>query len=429
MERLLQIFSGALLPLALMGAGAYFLCTCLPSFLRRKRRHAQKRTHSGALCALAVALAGTLGVGNIAGVASAIALGGAGAVFWMWISALLAMFLKYAEVVLAVRTRVRDGAGRAHGGAPYYIRKAFGGGVGKGIAAVFAVLCTLCALLLGGVVQSAAAAEAVTGALGIPSFITGAALGIVAALVLAVGAKGVERVCTAIVPAVCVLFFVGSAAAILLRAERLPEAFASIFKGAFSAESAAGGIVGFFTSRALRYGVARGVVSNEAGCGTAPFAHAAAEAQSPAAQGLWGIVEVFVDTILLCTVTALVILVSDVPVCEGGGMLYALSAYAAILGPVAAPLLAVSVCLFAFATVLCWAHYGAESLYALTGKERKPRLFALFVLLACILGAVAAPSLVWDLTDLLLGIMTVINVTALLSLRHRVKEETQRHFR
>ena len=364
-------------------------------------------------------------MGNIAGVASAIALGGAGAIFWMWVSALLAMFLKYAEVVLALRHRRYDRTGRAHGGAPYYVQRAFGGRVGRVLGGIFALLCLFCMFTLGGVVQSAAASEALFEAFSVPPWVTGALFGTGACLVVWRGSRAVERACTLLVPAVCVLFAVGSLAAIAMRAAAIPVAMASIFQGALSSESAVGGVVGFFTSRAVRYGVARGIVSNEAGCGTAPIAHAAAKVTRPAEQGVWGIVEVFVDTILLCTLTALVILTSGVPVQSGGGMAFALAAYEAVLGRLAAPLLAVSVAIFAFATVLCWAHYGKESIYALTGRE-KCGFLPIFVALSCLVGALVAPALVWDVTDLVLALMTLLNLAALLRLRREVREECER---
>ncbi len=417
----MAVLSGVILPFFLLGAGAYFAVLVLPQLLRSKGRRGAR---GGSASALAVALAGTLGVGNIAGVASAISLGGAGAVFWMWVSAPLAMFLKYAEVVLAVRHRRYDRAGRAHGGAPYYIRKAFGGRVGRVLGGAFAVLCLICMFTLGGVVQSAAASEALAVAFSVPPALTGALIGAGACLLLWRGSAGVERACTVLVPAVCALFAVGSLAAICVRRAALPAAFTSIFKGAFSTQSAAGGALGFLTSRAVRYGVARGIVSNEAGCGTAPIAHAAANVTHPCEQGVWGIIEVFVDTILLCTMTALVILTSGMPPVAGGGMAYALAAYGTVLGSAAAPLLAVSVAIFAFATVLCWAHYGTESIYALTGRENG-RILPLFVALACLVGALAAPALVWDVTDLVLAVMTLLNLAALLALRREVKTESE----
>ncbi len=420
---MIAALSGVLVPVLLLLSGAYFAVRLLPLFARRKWR-AEPHQRGGAR-ALGVALAGTLGVGNIAGVAVAIALGGAGAVFWMWVSALFAMFLKYAEVVLAIRTRIYDEKDAPHGGAPYYITRAFKGRLGRVLAAVFALLCLACSLTLGGVMQSAAASEAMAHAFSLPSLVTGVGIGVLAVLVLSFGAAGVERACGVLVPLVCGLFTLLSVIALVLRREAIPAALARIFREAFSLRSSGAGVLGFAFAHAVRYGVARGIVSNEAGCGTAPIAHAASPARSGAHQGLFGMVEVAVDTLLLCTLTALVILVSGVPIVSGGGMRFAIEAYAAILGPMAMPAISLSVLLFAFATVLCWAHYGAESLRYLTGSARGSRaLFAAF-LGACVWGAVAAPHVVWDMTDLVLSLMAMLNIATLFALRRDVISETK----
>ncbi len=420
---MVALLSGVLVPVLLLLAGGYFAVRLTPLLLCR--RGAYEKGKGGGLRALGVALAGTLGVGNIAGVAVAIALGGAGAVFWMWVSAFLAMLLKYAEVVLALRTRIYDEKGMPHGGAPYYIRRAFKGKLGRVLAAVFALLCLGCALTLGSIMQSAAASEAMASAFSIPPILTGAVLGVAALIVLAFGAVGVEHACGVVVPLMCAFFTLLSIVALLLRRQAIPEAFARIFSEAFSLRSGGAGVFGFLTAGAIRYGVARGLVSNEAGCGTAPIAHASAPCTSPMRQGLLGMVEVLVDTILLCTLTALVILVSGAPIASGGGMRFALDAYAAILGPVAIPAIALSVLLFAFATVLCWSHYGAESLYALTGRKRVPRLYLVAIAASCVWGAVAAPQMVWDATDMVLALMTILNVITLFALRRDVLEETK----
>lgn len=420
---MIALLSGVLVPVFLLVSGVYFAIRLAPLlFFRRRARDAGR---GGGLRALGVALAGTLGVGNIAGVAVAIALGGAGAVFWMWVSALLAMLLKYAEVVLALRTRTYDAEGVPHGGAPYYIKRAFAGRVGRVLATTFALLCLACALTLGAVMQSAAASEAMASAFSLPPIVTGIVLGSVSLVVLAFGVSGVERACGVVVPLVCVFFTLLSVLALFLRREAVPDAMARIFREAFSLQSGGAGVLGFLTSGAIRYGVARGLVSNEAGCGTAPIAHAATPCTSPVRQGLLGMVEVFVDTIVLCTLTALVILVSGVPITDGGGMRFAIDAYAAILGPVALPAISLSVLLFAFATVLCWSHYGAESLYVLTGKSKTPRAYLVAIAVACIWGAVAAPHVVWDATDLVLALMAILNIITLLTLRREVVEETR----
>ena len=222
---MIALLSGVFVPVLLLLAGGYFAVRLTPFLLRSQG--ARDKGKGGGLRALGVALAGTLGVGNIAGVAVAIALGGAGAVFWMWVSALLAMLLKYAEVVLALRTRVYDGDGAPHGGAPYYIRRAFQGRLGRVLAAVFALLCLGCALTLGSIMQSAAASEAMASAFSIPPILTGAVLGAAALVVLAFGAAGVERACGVVVPIMCAFFTFLSVVALLLRRDAVWGAFSA----------------------------------------------------------------------------------------------------------------------------------------------------------------------------------------------------------
>ncbi|MBR3862131.1 MAG: amino acid carrier protein [Clostridia bacterium] len=432
---IVQVLSGVLLPFCLFLAGGYFTFKIGTCFLRYPKKtvlgmlHSQGQGGTSPVRALTVALAGTLGVGNIAGVATAIMLGGAGAVFWMWVAALLVMALKYAEIVLAQLTRQCEGGScvTAHGGAMYYIKEAFRGRLGRVLASVFAVLCVLCTLTLGTMIQANAAAEALSGVFGVPPLVTGVVMGGIAVIILWRGAARVEGVCAVLVPFVCLLFCVLSFAVLFLRRAALPAAFGAIFKGAFTLQGGMGGIVGVLTNKAVRYGVSRGLVSNEAGCGTAPIAHAAANAKSPAQQGFWGIFEVFVDTVLLCTLTALVILVSGVEQ-SGGGVFTAISAFGAVLGDVAPPLVAISVAFFAFATVLCWSHYGSEAVHYLTKHRHAPYFLLGSALLATVLGSVAAPTLVWELTDIVLAVMTLLNLAALLFSHRRIEAETKAFF-
>ncbi len=418
------------MPLFLLFAGVFFACYLGRLFfcrkggsLAQKRRGKSRKT--GSARALAVALAGTLGVGNIAGVATAISLGGAGAVFWMILAAFAAMPVKYAEITLAQVHRKTRTDGTRYGGAPYYIGAVLGGGFGRFAAALFAVLLIFCTLTLGTALQAHAAVEALAGVFDTPPVAVGLLLALLAALILEADRGLAERVLTALVPFLCVGFTLASLAVIFHRRAALPAAFAAIWRGAFTPSAGLGGALGVACSRAVRFGVARGLVSNEAGCGTAPTAHAAADAACPAAQGLWGILEVFVDTVLLCTLTALVILVTAGE-STGAGVMLAISAFGAVLGPVAPPLIAVSVLLFAFATVLCWARYGREALFYLTGTPCGAHFFTLAVSLATLLGAVTTPTLVWGVTDLVLALMTVINLAVLLIARHSVFEETKR---
>lgn len=427
-----SLFSGVLMPAALLLCGGYFAVRLGRYFFGNPGKvfaGIARATGEGGTSpwrTLSVALAGTLGVGNITGVALAVALGGAGAVFWMWAAAFAAMFLKYAETLLALSTREEQG-GRMHGGAMYYIRAAVHGRAGRVLAAVFAALCVLTSLTLGGVIQTSAAAGALSAAFSVPPVAVGAVFALVAALVLIRGLRGVERVSAALIPFLCLAYTVLSLAAIVHGRARLPAAFAEIFRGAFSLKSGFSGVGGFLASGALRYGVSRGLVSNEAGCGTSPIAHAASGVRDPAAEGLFGVLEVFVDTVLLCTLTALVLLTSGVaPTADGT---YVLRAYSASLGAFAAPMLAVFMALFAFATVLCWAHYGQESLRYLTDRHGVATAHLVAVSLSAFLGAVAAPALLWDLTDLVLALLTLLNLPALYLCRDTIFAGTRQFFR
>lgn len=431
MSALVSLFSGILMPAALLFCGGYFALRLGRFFIGSPKRvifGIARATGQGGTSpwrTLSVALAGTLGVGNITGVALAVALGGAGAVFWMWVAALAAMFLKYAETLLALSTREAQGD-RYHGGAMFYIRLAVRGRAGRVLAALFAVLCTLTSLTLGGVIQTSAAAEALSGALQIPPIAVGAVFGLAAALVLIRGLRGVERVSAALIPFLCAAYTVLSLVAIIRGRAMLPAAFSAIFRGAFSVKSGLAGVGGFLASGAFRYGISRGLISNEAGCGTSPIAHAASGVSDPAAEGLFGVLEVFVDTILLCTLTALVLLTSGVAPSVDGT--FVLRAFGASCGEFARPILAVFMALFAFATVLCWAHYGQESLSYLTDHKKILTAHLVAVSLSAFLGAVAAPALLWDMTDLVLAFLTLLNLPALFLCRKTVLDQTKRFF-
>ena len=387
--------------------------------------------------AVTLALAGTLGVGNIAGVASSIAIGGFGSVFWMWVSAAVAMVLKYAEIVLAIRHRRRE-ENEYRGGASYYILDFFVSKgkktIGKILGGVFALLCIINALTMGCVIQSNAISTSFEGVANVPPWIVGAILATLCAIVISGNAKWVSAFSEKTVPLMTAGYILLSVAVIAARWELIDDAFAAILKDAFTFNSAAGGIIGFAISRGMRAGCMRGLMSNEAGCGTAPTAHAAAECSSPAAQGFWGIFEVFVDTILLCTLTALVIIVSVL----GGGdamafstdpMMMAIKAFSSVLGTWSEYYMVVSVLLFAFATIVCWAHYGKESVTFLTKRPAFSALYVILYSLFVFVGALTAPKSAWLAADLALGTMTIINIVILLLMRKEIKQETDRFFK
>lgn len=385
-----------------------------------------------------LALAGTLGVGNIAGVATALWLGGPGAVFWMIFSGLAVMVLKYAEILLAVRHRRVSPEGKV-GGAPYYISDLLDRGghptsgvLGRLFAGLFALLCILNALTMGSILQINAAASAMQGAFGLPSLLTGiAAAGLCAAVTLG-GASRIARLTERLVPLMTVGFLILCAAVLILRRERLPGAVRDILKGAFSAESAGAGGLGFLLSRGLRIGIMRGLVSNEAGCGTAPMAHAAADTDSAAAQGILGMVEVFVDTVLLCSITALTILVSDTGYTAFGedGAACARNAFTSVLGEGAGYGFAVAVLLFALGSAFCWVHYGLTCVGYLCRRrtEREKTARVLFICGFCgtlVAGSVTAPDVAWELADAAIACMTVLNLIFLWVGRREIIAETE----
>lgn len=343
----------------------------------------------GGMC---MALAGTLGVGNIAGVATALWLGGPGAIFWMIFSGLAVTVLKYAEIVLAC---------------------------------LFAWLCLLNALTMGSVLQINAAASALHGAFGLPPLVTGLTAAGLCAVVMSGGASRIAALTKRLVPFMTVGFLLLCGAVLILRRERLPDAAAAILREAFSpanaGAAAGGGVGGFLLTRAVRVGVMRGLVSNEAGCGTAPMAHAAADTDSPATQGVLGMLEVFVDTVLLCSITALTVLVGDTGYTAFGadGAACARAAFTSVLGDWAGGVFGISVFLFALASAFCWAHYGMTCVGYL--RARRPgtglcwrMLFTLAFCSALILGALMAPSLAWTLADAAIAAMTMLNLSCLL---------------
>ena len=432
-ERINGVLLGSAVPAVLIGAGLFF-CIRLGFFhLLRPGKMLRAILGRGrmreSLRGLSLSLAGTLGVGNLVGVAGAIVMGGSGAVFWMWISALCAMLLKYAEIVLAVRHRRRGRDGEYHGAAMYYISDCYEERrlprLGRVLSVLFAVLCLVNALSVGSAIQVHAVAEAFESEIGLAPLLTGLAMAGLTLLVIRRGTGAIVRLTERLVPLMTVGFLFLSVAVLILRRGEIPAAFASIFENAFRPRAAAGGVGGFFLSAAVRYGTMRGLISNEAGSGTAPAAHAVSRCESPAAQGVFGIVEVFVDTVLLCTVTALVILVSGVHTeGEGNFMSVTLNAYRAVLGNSAALFLAVAVLLFGFATVVCWAHYGTESVRFLSPRRWARGAFLAVYLLAVCFGAVVTADWLWEIADLSIGIMTLINVTVLCLMNGEVKRET-----
>ena len=427
------LLMGGLIPPLLLIVSAFFLIylrgypwraprQMLSAFVGEK-----KGEGTSSFRAMMLALAGTLGVGNIVGVANAIAIGGAGAVFWMWVSALFAMILKYAEILLAVSHRRTDSKGGFFGGAMYYIRDCFSARRWRRLAVAvpvfFAALMVMNALSIGCVVQVRAVGETLQDVVGIPTVYSGVLLVLLTLPLLARGTKGISALTEYLVPIMTAGYIILSAAVLILRRDALGEALLSIWQNAFTPEGAVGGISGFLLSRALRVGTMRGLLSNEGGCGTAPTAHAEANAKSPAHQGVWGIFEVFADTIVLCTATALVILVSGIDAASGGVMT-TVRAYSLVLGGFADWFFCAAVFCFGYATLLCWGSYGMESVRFISRKKRWRILYVLAFGLCILFGVRWAPELVWNIGDFGIATMTLINLFVLLLLRKEIREET-----
>ena len=397
------------------------------SLLRPGGRDRRRDGGISSLQALATALASTIGTGSIAGVAMAIYLGGPGAVFWMWASALLGMSTGCVEKLLSVAYQTAAPGGGRQGGPMFYLRD---GLHAPRLAAWFALACLPAALAGGNLVQSGSIASALQSAFGWDRLPVGLGTALLAGLAIWGGMGRIARVSERLVPLMALLYLGSGALVLLLRAEELPRALSLILSCALDPESALGGGVGYTLTAALRQGVARGVFTNEAGLGTSAMAHGAAQVDHPAKQGMWGIFEVFVSTLLVCTVTALVILVSGVYVPEEAlrrlqsgpvpdselGVPLTAASFASVLGPAGGWAVALSLILFAFSSILGWSCYGQQGLRYLTGGDRFLPLYRAVFLGCVVLGAVSDTQALWQLVDLCSALMALPNLTALLLL-------------
>lgn len=430
---------GTAVPVLLISAGIFYAIR-LRFFhiihpIRILKALTRKNTASGIspFKAVTLALAGTLGVGNIVGVSAAIGLGGFGAIFWMWVSALCAMLLKYAEIFLAVKHRRYDTNGRPHGSAMYYICDLFSAHslpkLGNLLALVFSLLYILNAVSMGSMIQANAISESMEGVFGLPPIICGVTVALICAVLIFKGTNSIAKFTEILVPLMSIGYIIISVFVLFVKRDELAGAFSSILKDAFTKDSALGGIFGFALSRAVRFGTMRGLVSNEAGCGTAPTAHASSNTHSAVEQGFWGIFEVFVDTIVLCTMTALVIIVSFEELrYRGSWIMLTIDAYSTVLGNTASVFLAVATASFGFATIVCWAHYGIESVYYLSPKKIWKQTFVGIYCISVFMGFLSAPEEIWTVADMAIGGMTIINVSVICLMSREVSDETSDYF-
>ena len=414
---------GAPMLLLLMGTGLVLtvltravqfrhLWTALREVLGKLTKHGGGEGSVTPFQAVATALASTVGVGNIAGVATALFLGGPGALFWLWVSGVLGMCTKFSEIVVALHYRERDASGTMRGGAMYTLKKGLGL---PWLGSIFALLTAIAAFGIGNMVQANSVADSLRATFGVSPALAGAVLVLVTGAVILGGIRRIAEVTQFLVPFMAILYLGGGLVILVLRLGELPHAVRLVFEGAFTGTAATGGFAGSTVMLALRYGVARGLFSNEAGLGGGPMVHAAADTDHPARQGLYGIFEVFVDTVLICSTTGLVILVTGT--WDSGLTGAALSARAFQIGlPGAWGNIAVTggLLLFAFSTIIGWSYYGETGIVYLLGA-RAAVPYRLGWLGFIYLGAVGSLDPAWDVADTLNGLMAIPNLISVLA--------------
>lgn len=381
---------------------------------------------------LCTALAATVGTGNIVGVAGAILVGGPGAVFWMWLIAFFGMMTNYSENVLGIYYRRKNEQGEWCGGAMYYLRDGLGAKkgcktIGKVLAALFSVFCFLASFGIGNMTQVNSISGNMEAVFHVPTWVTGIAILILAGLVIVGGLKRIASVTEKIVPFMVILYIVGSVIILFTNLHMIPAVFGAIFQGAFAAKAAGGGIVGYGMKLAIEQGMKRGVFSNEAGLGSSVMVHSNSNVKEPVLQGMWGIFEVFADTIIVCTLTAFALLSSGlvdletgVAMAEYNGMALTKAnivstVFSMHFGKIGAGFVAVAVMLFAFSTVLGWSHYGSKACEYLFGTK-STIVYRIIFVVATFGGAVMGDNLTWDIADTLNGMMMIPNLIGVIVL-------------
>ena len=403
--------------------------------LFKKEKNGDHGNNLSPFQAVSTALAGTVGTGNIAGVTGALFAGGPGAVFWMWVSAFFGMCTKYAEIALAVKYRVRDENGVHHGGPMYYIENGLGA-KWKWLAMTFAILGGVASFGIGNIAQSTEVASAMVNLFGLSRPVAGVILAVLVGVVLIGGVKRIGSVTSYLVPVMSVFYILAGLLVLILRVTQIPAAFGLIFKSAFSFKAVGGGVFGYAIIVAMRSGFARGVFSNEAGLGSAPMAHAASSTEEPCDQALWGVFEVFVDTIVICSITALTVILSGVLNAENGVDAFgsngaaAAAAFNTILpGNLGGIVIQIGLLLFSFSTIIGWGYYGVSCWNYISKNNRNVAMgFNIVFTLMCIVGSVGTGKLMWDISDTMNGLMAIPNLIALLLLSGTVAKMTRDYF-
>lgn len=405
-----------------------------------KNRAVTKSTDQKAISqfqALSTALAATIGVGNIAGVATAISIGGAGAVFWMWLSAFFGMMTNYSENVLGIYFRKRNSKNEWSGGAMYYIENGFKDRkflrhLGRPLAILFSIFCVLASFGIGNMSQVNTIATSMEGAFSIPPLAMGIVLALIAALVIIGGVKRIAKVAESIVPFMAIAYILATLVILVMNIRMIPTVLAEIFEGAFGITAIGGGISGVLVQKAVTMGFKRGVFSNEAGLGSSVMVHSASDVKEPCVQGIWGIFEVFFDTIIVCTLTAFAVLSTNVVgMTDAAGKAYegvnlVVQAFSVNFHQIAGAMLSIAVLLFAFTTVLGWSFYGTKAMEYLFG-EKATLYYKIVFILFIVVGATMKLQLAWDISDTLNGLMAIPNLIGVLTLSSLVFRITKNY--
>lgn len=418
----------------------YWIDVTFLQLFKKDAKHVRKTDDKHAISqfqSLCTALAATIGVGNISGVAIALALGGPGAIFWMWLSAFFGMMTNYAENTLGIKYRYKNEKGDRIGGAMIYIERGLGI---KWLAVIFSIFCVLASFGIGNMSQGNEIANGLYNSFSIPRWTTSLAVMFFAGLVIVGGIKRIASVTEKLVPFMAITYIIGALIIIFSNASAVPNAFALIFSNAFNFSSMGGGVAGFTIMVAMRRGISRGVFSNEAGLGSSVMVHSASNVKEPVVQGMWGIFEVFADTLVVCTLTALTILTSGVydyneyaqyvgttlPDTLKSGVALTSAAFESIFGSAGGGFISIAVMLFAFSTILGWSYYGERGIEYLFGLKAVP-IYKLIFILVIFLGCNASLSLVVDISDTFNGFMALPNLIAVTLLSGQVITMTKEY--
>ncbi len=394
----------------------------LGSLLDKNITHGKQDEHStSAFQTFTSALAGTLGTGNIVGVGTALAAGGPGAIFWMWISAIFGMMTGYGENVLGYLYRRRNKCGQWQGGPMYYLQY---GLKSKWLAVIFAVFATLASYGMGNMAQSNSIAHALQSNFNLPPIVTGIVVGIIIAIVITGGITRIGNVTEKLIPIMATVYIMGCFIILIKFAHNIPDAFYDIVKSAFSTRSIVGGVGGYSVLSAMRFGIARGVFSNEAGLGSSVLIHSSNSVKEPAVQGMWNICEIFIDTIIMCTLTALCILVTGAFETSTNGALLASKAFELGFGNIGGVFLSVAITLFAFSTLLSWSYNGSLAMEYLFGTKSRKIYTILFVFIIPF-GCTLQLDIVWSISDTCNGLMAVPNLIGIILLSGKIFNVTR----